>query len=87
MTRNSAPGRSAGPSKRLVEDPLSEEVLKGKFTYGTEVKADRKTDQLTFSGKPMKFDKAQTIDEPLAPKKKAAAAPKQLSGRQSGQAR
>ena len=34
-----------------IEDPMSEEILRGKFTYGTKIKMDVKDDKLAFSGK------------------------------------
>jgi len=49
------PKFGARPLRRTIEeqieDPLSEEVLKGKLTYGTEIKADIKGDRMVFSGK------------------------------------
>jgi ATP-dependent Clp protease ATP-binding subunit ClpC len=54
------PKYGARPLRRtleeFIEDPLSEEVLKGKFTYGTEIKVDLKDDKITFAGKPKKFE-------------------------------
>ncbi|MFA5892341.1 MAG: ATP-dependent Clp protease ATP-binding subunit [Candidatus Margulisiibacteriota bacterium] len=53
------PKFGARPLRRAIEseieDPLSEEVLKGRFGYGTEIKVDAKEDKLHFSGKPRKF--------------------------------
>ncbi len=51
--------------EEYIEDPLSEQVLRGKFTYGTEIKVDLKQDELTFSGKPKKF-----AEKPVKPAKK-----------------
>lgn len=62
------PKFGARPLRRTIEDyiedPLSEEVLKGKFPYGTEIKADAKEDKLVFSGKPKKIGLPQ--DKSLA---------------------
>ncbi len=41
--------------EEYIEDPLSEQVLRGKFAYGTEIKVDLKQDELAFTGKPKKF--------------------------------
>ncbi|MDD4179141.1 MAG: ATP-dependent Clp protease ATP-binding subunit [Candidatus Margulisbacteria bacterium] len=53
------PKLGARPLRRAIEeyieDPLSEDVLRGKFTYGTEIKTDLKDDKLTFVGKPKKI--------------------------------
>ena len=53
------PKFGARPLRRTIEeqieDPLSEEVLRGKFTYGTEIKSDLKEGKLIFSGKPRKI--------------------------------
>ena len=53
------PKYGARPLRRTIEeyieDPLSEQVLRGKFTYGTEIKIDLKQDEMAFSGKPKKF--------------------------------
>jgi len=38
--------------EEYLEDPLSEEVLKRKFAYGMEIKADLKGERIIFSGKP-----------------------------------
>jgi len=50
------PKFGARPLRRALEehleDPLSEEVLKGKFAYGMEIKADLKGERIVFSGKP-----------------------------------
>ncbi|MGB9613360.1 MAG: ATP-dependent Clp protease ATP-binding subunit, partial [Candidatus Margulisiibacteriota bacterium] len=40
--------------EEFIEDPLSEEMLKGRFPYGTEIKADLKKGRILFSGKPRK---------------------------------
>jgi ATP-dependent Clp protease ATP-binding subunit ClpC len=49
------PKFGARPLRRTIEEqvenPLSEEVLKGKFTFGMEIKAELKEDQLVFTGK------------------------------------
>lgn len=49
------PKLGARPLRRSIEehieDKLSEEVLKGKFTYGTNIKTDLKGKELTFIGK------------------------------------
>ncbi|MCU0640906.1 MAG: ATP-dependent Clp protease ATP-binding subunit [Candidatus Margulisbacteria bacterium] len=54
------PKFGARPLRRAIEerleDPLSEEVLKGRFVYGTEIKADIMAGKMNFSGKPKKFD-------------------------------
>ncbi|MBN3033057.1 MAG: ATP-dependent Clp protease ATP-binding subunit [Candidatus Saganbacteria bacterium] len=34
-----------------IEDPLSEEVLRGRFSYGTEIKAELKKGAIVFTGK------------------------------------
>ncbi|MFH1387117.1 MAG: ATP-dependent Clp protease ATP-binding subunit [bacterium] len=53
------PKFGARPLRRTIEeeieDLLSEEVLKGRFGYGTEVKADYRDEKMVFSGKPRKF--------------------------------
>jgi ATP-dependent Clp protease ATP-binding subunit ClpC len=53
------PKFGARPLRRTIEeqieDPLSEEVLKGKFIYGTDIKADLKKDQIVFLGKARKL--------------------------------
>jgi ATP-dependent Clp protease ATP-binding subunit ClpC len=41
--------------EEYIEDPLSEQVLRGKFTYGTEIKVDLKKDEIVFLGKAKKF--------------------------------
>jgi len=51
--------------EEYIEDPLSEQVLRGKFTYGTEIKVDLKQDELVFSGRPKKFS-----EKPEKPGKK-----------------
>jgi ATP-dependent Clp protease ATP-binding subunit ClpC len=49
------PKMGARPLRRAVEDqiedPLSEEILKGKFPYGSAIKADVKKEHLVFTGK------------------------------------
>jgi ATP-dependent Clp protease ATP-binding subunit ClpC len=53
------PKYGARPLRRTIEeyieDPLSEQVLRGKFTYGTEIKVDLKKEEIVFAGKPKKF--------------------------------
>jgi len=53
------PKYGARPLRRTIEeyieDPLSEQVLRGKFVYGTEIKVDLKQDEMVFAGKPKKF--------------------------------
>ncbi len=47
------PAYGARPLRRtiqkLIEDPLSEEIIKGRFEEGGEVKVSRKGDELVFS--------------------------------------
>jgi ATP-dependent Clp protease ATP-binding subunit ClpC len=49
------PKLGARPLRRsvenLIENPLSEEILKGRFKYGVVIKADVKKDELVFAGK------------------------------------
>ncbi|MBI4550911.1 MAG: ATP-dependent Clp protease ATP-binding subunit [Candidatus Latescibacteria bacterium] len=45
--------------QRMVEDPLAEELLKGKFVEGDEIKVGKKGDSLTF----YKADSAVSADE------------------------
>ena len=49
------PHFGARPLRRVIEDlvenPLSEELLLGKFAYGTKIKADVEDDKLIFNGK------------------------------------
>jgi ATP-dependent Clp protease ATP-binding subunit ClpC len=49
------PKYGARPLRRTIEDyiedPLSEEVLRGNFTFGMVIKADLKKDQIVFTGK------------------------------------
>ena len=53
------PKYGARPLRRTIEeyieDPLSEQVLRGKFTYGTEIRVDLKKEEIVFAGKPKKF--------------------------------
>ncbi|OGB89299.1 ATP-dependent Clp protease ATP-binding subunit ClpC [candidate division WOR-1 bacterium RIFCSPHIGHO2_01_FULL_53_15] len=53
------PKFGARPLRRTIEehieDPLSEDVLKGKFTFGMEIKADVKEGKLTFVGRQKKM--------------------------------
>ena len=56
------PHFGARPLRRVIEDhiedPLSEEILRGKFTYGAKIKVDVEGDKLGFSGKsPVKTDR------------------------------
>lgn len=39
-----------------IEDPLAEEILKGKFPYGSKIKVDRDADKLVFHGKGEAFE-------------------------------
>ncbi|MDD5593124.1 MAG: ATP-dependent Clp protease ATP-binding subunit, partial [Candidatus Margulisbacteria bacterium] len=41
--------------EEYIEDPLSDQVLRGKFVYGTEIKGDIKKDEFVFAGKPRKI--------------------------------
>ena len=36
--------------QRLLEDPLAEEIISGKFKEGSKVEVERKTDDLVFHG-------------------------------------
>ena len=58
------PKFGARPLRRTIEeqieDPLSEEVLKGKFVYGMDIKADLKDGQLIFTGKVRKLPAKET---------------------------
>jgi ATP-dependent Clp protease ATP-binding subunit ClpC len=56
--------------EEYIEDPLSEEVLRGKFPYGTEIKVDLKADKIIFSGKKKKVN---LPEKPLKAKKLQAA--------------
>jgi ATP-dependent Clp protease ATP-binding subunit ClpC len=56
--------------EEYIEDPLSEEVLRGKFPYGTEIKVDLKGDKIIFSGKKKKVN---LPEKPLKTKKLQAA--------------
>ncbi|HVN67220.1 MAG TPA: hypothetical protein VMT55_02535, partial [Candidatus Sulfotelmatobacter sp.] len=53
------PKLGARPLRRMIEEyienPLSEDVLRGKFPYGTAIKAEAKDGQLVFTGKPRKI--------------------------------
>ena len=50
------PHFGARPLRRVIEDniedPLSEQILLGKFAYGTKIKAEVEKDNLVFTGKP-----------------------------------
>ncbi|OGK06492.1 MAG: hypothetical protein A2519_05715, partial [Candidatus Raymondbacteria bacterium RIFOXYD12_FULL_49_13] len=55
VEKGTEPGLGARPLKRaiqrMIEDPLSEELIKGKFKDGAIIKIGRKGDELTFSEK------------------------------------
>jgi ATP-dependent Clp protease ATP-binding subunit ClpC len=73
-----------------VEDPLSEEVLKGRFVFGTEIKADWKNAKMIFSGKPKKFDAQPPAGEVAAlpaKRRSPARASSAAGGRSAGKAR
>jgi ATP-dependent Clp protease ATP-binding subunit ClpC len=57
------PKMGARPLRRTIEDyieePLSEEVLRGKFTSGMSIKADLKKGQIVFTGKKSAESKAR----------------------------
>jgi len=57
------PKMGARPLRRTLEDyieePLSEEVLRGKFTFGMSIKADLKKGQIVFTGKKSAESKAR----------------------------
>jgi ATP-dependent Clp protease ATP-binding subunit ClpC len=59
------PKFGARPLRRILEEhlenPLSEEVLKSKFTYGMEIKADFRDEQIVFTGKMRKLDEKDVI--------------------------
>jgi ATP-dependent Clp protease ATP-binding subunit ClpC len=61
------PKLGARPLRRAIEeyleDPLSEEVLKGKLTFGMDIKADLKEKQITFSSKSRKPEVAKDLVE------------------------
>jgi ATP-dependent Clp protease ATP-binding subunit ClpC len=74
------PHFGARPLRRVIEDhiedPLSEELLKGKFGYGTKIKIDVDGDKLEFTGKaskmieaPSKKTSSEKKDEPVEVKK------------------
>jgi ATP-dependent Clp protease ATP-binding subunit ClpC len=69
------PHFGARPLRRTIEehieDPLSEEFLKGKFGYGSKIKVEVEGSKLTFSGK---------APEAAAPKKKETAKEKSAKG-------
>jgi ATP-dependent Clp protease ATP-binding subunit ClpC len=58
------PKFGARPLRRTIEEyienPLSEEVLKGRFSFGMEIKAEISGDQISFSGKKIKFSEKET---------------------------
>jgi ATP-dependent Clp protease ATP-binding subunit ClpA len=55
------PKMGARPLRRSIEDniedPLSEEILRGKFGYGSKIKADLDEDRLVFTAKAVKSSK------------------------------
>ena len=67
------PKMGARPLRRaiqeFVEDPLSEEVLKGKFGYGSKISLKVDKDQIVFSG-----TKGVSVVEPSKPSKVKASA-------------
>jgi len=71
------PKYGARPLRRTIEeyieDPLSEQVLRGKFTYGTEIKVDLKQDEMVFFGKPKKFQDQPSKEVKDAKKLQSAA--------------
>jgi ATP-dependent Clp protease ATP-binding subunit ClpC len=88
------PKFGARPLRRAIEeqleDPLSEEVLKGRFVYGTEINADFKKDKMVFSGKPKKFtDQPPAGETAAAPARRRSPARSGASagGRSAGKAR
>ncbi|MEK7375565.1 MAG: ATP-dependent Clp protease ATP-binding subunit, partial [Candidatus Margulisiibacteriota bacterium] len=58
------PKFGARPLRRTIEneieEPLSEEVLRGNFSYGTRIKIDLKDGKVAFSGKPNKKQPPKT---------------------------
>ncbi|MFA5113185.1 MAG: ATP-dependent Clp protease ATP-binding subunit [Candidatus Margulisiibacteriota bacterium] len=69
------PKYGARPLRRALEekleDPLSEEVLRGRFEFGTEIKADIKKEKMVFSGKPKKFVERPPQEAKTAPAARA----------------
>jgi ATP-dependent Clp protease ATP-binding subunit ClpC len=63
------PHFGARPLRRVIEDhiedPLSEQILLGKFTYGTKIKVEVKADKLDFTG-----TKSLSMTEPKIKKEK-----------------
>ena len=63
------PKFGARPLRRTIEEyienPLSEEVLKGKFTFGMEIKADLKDELITFTGKKLRLKPPKAQEKKL----------------------
>jgi ATP-dependent Clp protease ATP-binding subunit ClpC len=63
------PKFGARPLRRTIEEyienPLSEEVLKGKFTFGMEIKADLKDELITFTGKKLRLKPPKVQEKKL----------------------
>jgi len=72
------PKLGARPLRRAIEDyiedPLAEDVLRGEFSYGTEIKVDLKEDKLTFTGKARKIKEPKKVSKPKTEKKLQEAA-------------
>jgi ATP-dependent Clp protease ATP-binding subunit ClpC len=69
------PKLGARPLRRSVEtnveDPLSEEILKGKFSWGSKIKAEVKAGKIVFSGKKGKFSAAARPETAVSKKEPA----------------
>jgi ATP-dependent Clp protease ATP-binding subunit ClpC len=77
------PHFGARPLRRAIEDyiedPLSEQILMGKFAYGTKIKADVDGNKLVFSGKPSgKTEKKEKPAEEKRPSTSLSAKEKEL---------
>ena len=63
------PKYGARPLRRtiedFIEDPLSEDVLRGTFSFGMEIKVDLKLDKIVFSGKKSTKSKLKKIEDAL----------------------
>jgi len=77
------PHFGARPLRRAIEDhiedPLSEQILMGKFAYGTKIKAEVEGNKLAFSGKPSgKPEKKEKPAEEKSPSTSLRAKEKEL---------
>ncbi|MFA6430979.1 MAG: ATP-dependent Clp protease ATP-binding subunit [Candidatus Margulisiibacteriota bacterium] len=67
------PKLGARPLRRAIEDNiennLSEEILRGKFFYGTDIKVDVKDDQIFFTGKKKTFIEKKPVKTSVKRKK------------------